>query len=147
MNRELIIVIEQLAREKGIDPEILFEAVESALLSGCRKTHAAADNARIEIDWPDLSKPETLKVTPIELTPVADFKDLDFLDLAVHGLLQRRLGPSHLLARQVPGQLEPALRELLETSDEMRRLWHGDVQPDSAPLDPEPEAALAVSLS
>jgi transcription termination/antitermination protein NusA len=50
MNRELIIVIEQLAREKGIDSEILFEAVESALLSGSKKTHAAADNSRIEID-------------------------------------------------------------------------------------------------
>src|SRR5437868_11702064 len=50
MNRELIIVIEQLAREKGIDPEILFDAVESALLSGSKKTHAAADNSRIEID-------------------------------------------------------------------------------------------------
>ena len=50
MNRELIMVIEQLAREKGIDPEILFDAVESALLSGSKKTHAAADNSRIEID-------------------------------------------------------------------------------------------------
>jgi len=50
MNRELILVIEQLAREKGIDPEILFEAVESALLSGSKKTHAAPDNSRIEID-------------------------------------------------------------------------------------------------
>jgi len=50
MNRELIIVIEQLAREKGIDPEILYDAVESALLSGSKKTHAAADNSRIEID-------------------------------------------------------------------------------------------------
>jgi N utilization substance protein A len=50
MNRELILVVEQLAREKGIDPEILFDAVESALLSGSKKTHASADNSRIEID-------------------------------------------------------------------------------------------------
>jgi len=50
MNRELIMVIEQLAREKGIDAEILFEAVESALLSGSKKTHVAPDNSRIEID-------------------------------------------------------------------------------------------------
>jgi N utilization substance protein A len=50
MNRELIMVIEQLAREKGIDSEILFDAVETALLSGSKKTHAAADNSRIEID-------------------------------------------------------------------------------------------------
>src|SRR5437870_3907496 len=50
MNRELISVIEQIGREKGIDKEILFEAVESALQSACRKSHASIDNIRIEID-------------------------------------------------------------------------------------------------
>jgi N utilization substance protein A len=50
MNRELISVIEQIGREKGIDKETLFEAVESALQSACRKSHASADNVRIEID-------------------------------------------------------------------------------------------------
>ncbi|MBI4635159.1 MAG: transcription termination/antitermination protein NusA [Candidatus Rokubacteria bacterium] len=50
MNRELIIVIEQIGREKGIDKEILFEALESALLSASRKTVAAADNVRMHID-------------------------------------------------------------------------------------------------
>ena len=50
MNRELIMVIEQLGREKGIDKEILFEALESALLSASRKSLGPADNVRIEID-------------------------------------------------------------------------------------------------
>jgi N utilization substance protein A len=50
MNRELISVIEQIGREKGIDKEILFEAVESALQSACRKSHTGPDNVRIEID-------------------------------------------------------------------------------------------------
>src|SRR6266850_104002 len=50
MNRELISVIEQIGREKGIDKEILFEAVESALQSACRKSHGGPDNVRIEID-------------------------------------------------------------------------------------------------
>jgi N utilization substance protein A len=49
MNRELIMVIEQLGREKGIDKEILFEALESALLSASRKS-LPGDNMRIEID-------------------------------------------------------------------------------------------------
>ena len=49
MNRELIIVIEQLGREKGIDKEILFEALESALLSASRKS-LPGDNMRIQID-------------------------------------------------------------------------------------------------
>jgi N utilization substance protein A len=50
MNRELINVIEQIGREKGIDKEILFEALESALLSASRKTLGAADNVRMHID-------------------------------------------------------------------------------------------------
>ncbi len=50
MNRELITVIEQIGREKGIDKEILFEALESALLTVSKKKHSSADNVRIAID-------------------------------------------------------------------------------------------------
>src|SRR2546428_6662783 len=50
MNRELISVIEQIGREKGIDKEILFEALESALLSASKKTSGAADNVRMHLD-------------------------------------------------------------------------------------------------
>ncbi len=52
MNRELILVTEQIAREKGIDKEVLFEAVESALLSAFKKTTdmGAADNVRLHLD-------------------------------------------------------------------------------------------------
>jgi N utilization substance protein A len=47
VNRELIAVIEQIGREKGIDAEVLFEALESALLSAAKKT---PDNVRMELD-------------------------------------------------------------------------------------------------
>jgi N utilization substance protein A len=47
VNRELITVIEQIGREKGINPEILFEALESALLSAAKKT---PDSVRMELD-------------------------------------------------------------------------------------------------
>jgi N utilization substance protein A len=50
MNRELIAVVEQIGREKGIDKETLFEALESALLSASRKTLGAADNIRMHLD-------------------------------------------------------------------------------------------------
>ena len=50
MNRELLMVIEQIGREKGIEPEVLFEALECALLSASRKNLGAADNIRMEID-------------------------------------------------------------------------------------------------
>jgi N utilization substance protein A len=50
VNRELITVIEQIGREKGIDKEILFEALESALLSASKKTPGAPDNVRMHLD-------------------------------------------------------------------------------------------------
>jgi N utilization substance protein A len=50
MNRELIVVIEQVGREKGIDKEVLFEALESALVSASRKSVGTTDNLVIRID-------------------------------------------------------------------------------------------------
>src|SRR5688572_27799661 len=50
MNRELIMVIDQLGREKGIDKEVLFEALESALLSASRKSLGPAENIRVHVD-------------------------------------------------------------------------------------------------
>jgi N utilization substance protein A len=50
MNRELLLVVQQIAGEKGIDKEVLFEALESALLSASKKTMGAADNVRMQID-------------------------------------------------------------------------------------------------
>jgi N utilization substance protein A len=50
MNKDLIYVIEQIGREKGIAKEVLFEAVESALLSASKKTMGLADNVRMELD-------------------------------------------------------------------------------------------------
>ncbi len=50
MNRELLTVIQQIAGEKGIDKEVLFEALESALLSASKKTMGAADNIRMHLD-------------------------------------------------------------------------------------------------
>jgi len=50
MNRELIAVIEQIGREKGIGKEVLFEALESGLLSASKKTMGASDNIRMHLD-------------------------------------------------------------------------------------------------
>ena len=47
-NKDLIYVIEQIGREKGIGKEVLFEALESALLSASKKTMGLADNVRME---------------------------------------------------------------------------------------------------
>ena len=50
MNGELIAVLEYLQREKGIDKEVLIEAVEQALLQASKKSVGPAREVRIEID-------------------------------------------------------------------------------------------------
>src|SRR3990172_5359380 len=50
INKELIYVIQQIGNEKGIGTEVLFEALESALLSASKKTMGAADNVRMHLN-------------------------------------------------------------------------------------------------
>ncbi|MDD3982417.1 MAG: transcription termination factor NusA [Candidatus Omnitrophica bacterium] len=52
MSQELVAIIEQIEREKGIKKEILLEAVQSALVSAARKVLDAEqeDNITVEID-------------------------------------------------------------------------------------------------
>ncbi len=50
MNGELIAVLEYLQREKGIDKEVLLQAVEQALLQASKKSVGPARELRIEID-------------------------------------------------------------------------------------------------
>jgi N utilization substance protein A len=50
MNRELKLAIEQVGREKGIPTEVLFEALESALLSASKRTMGVGDNTRLTLD-------------------------------------------------------------------------------------------------
>jgi N utilization substance protein A len=50
MNRELLYVIEQIGREKGITTEVLFEALESALLSASKRTMGVGENVRLTLD-------------------------------------------------------------------------------------------------
>jgi N utilization substance protein A len=43
-------VIEQIGREKGIGTEVLFEALESALLSASKRTMGVGENVRLTVD-------------------------------------------------------------------------------------------------
>lgn len=50
MGRELITVIEQIGREKGIDTGRILEAVEAALLTAAKKRYGAAESIQVKID-------------------------------------------------------------------------------------------------
>lgn len=50
MNAEFFEAVEQIGREKGIDKEILLEAIEAALISAYKKNFGTAQNVRIDIE-------------------------------------------------------------------------------------------------
>ena len=52
MSQELLAILEQIEREKGIKKEVLLEAVESALLSAARKVIDIKpdEELKVEID-------------------------------------------------------------------------------------------------
>lgn len=50
MNADLLSALEDLEREKGIDKEVLFQAIESALISAYRRNFGSIQNVRVGID-------------------------------------------------------------------------------------------------
>lgn len=50
MSAEMIFALEQLEKEKGLDKEVIIEAIEAALISAYRKNFGAYQNVRINID-------------------------------------------------------------------------------------------------
>ena len=66
MKRELIAVIEQVGREKGIDKHRVLAAVESALLTAAKKRYGNNENIQVQID------PETGEISIVSLKTIAD---------------------------------------------------------------------------
>ena len=50
MSKEILLVVDVVSNEKGVDKEIIFEALEAALATATRKRHAGDIDARVEID-------------------------------------------------------------------------------------------------
>ncbi|HWR07312.1 transcription termination factor NusA [Sporomusa sp.] len=50
MNAEFMQAFEQLGKEKGIAPEVLFDAIEAALISAYKRNFGSAQNVRVSLD-------------------------------------------------------------------------------------------------
>ncbi len=50
MNKEILLVVDVVSNEKGVDKEIIFEAIEAALASATRKKHGGDIEVRVKID-------------------------------------------------------------------------------------------------
>ncbi len=50
MNKEILLVVDVVSNEKGVEKAIIFEAIEAALATATRKRHAGDIDVRVEID-------------------------------------------------------------------------------------------------
>jgi hypothetical protein len=50
MNRELLMLVDAISREKSVDLEIVFQAVEAALASASKKLHGGEVDMRVSVD-------------------------------------------------------------------------------------------------
>src|SRR5580692_10270857 len=50
MNKEILMAVDAVSNEKGIDKEIIFDALEAALASATRKRHGEDMEARVSIN-------------------------------------------------------------------------------------------------
>ena len=50
MSTELLQALSDLGKEKGIEPEVILEAVEAALISAYKKNFGSAQNVQVVID-------------------------------------------------------------------------------------------------
>jgi len=77
MSAELIHALEQLEREKGINKEVLIEAIEAALISAYRRNFGSTQNVKIYIDR------LTGDVRVFALKRVTSHPENDFLDISL----------------------------------------------------------------
>ena len=63
-NKEILQLVEVLSHEKGVDEEIIFEAVEAALATATRKQHHDEINARVRINR-ETGEYETFRVREV----------------------------------------------------------------------------------
>lgn len=99
MSGELIVAVEYFQREKGIDREILFEAVEQALLQASKKSVGPARDLRIEID----RKTGAIRALAKQLVVENVVNKLDEISLAE----ARRRSPNVQLGESVEIEVTP----------------------------------------
>ena len=50
MSRELLAIVDQVGREKGIESETIVSAIESALVSAVKKRYGVGENVEVRLD-------------------------------------------------------------------------------------------------
>lgn len=100
MNREMLMLVEAISREKGVEREVVFEAVEAALASATKKLHGGEVDIRVAVDrdtgdyetfrrWHVVPDEAGLQIPDAEVLlfeaqeQIADIEEGDFIEEAI----------------------------------------------------------------
>ena len=97
MNSELMTVINYLERDRGVNREVIIQAIESALLSAARKTVGVSNDVKVEIDR------KTLQVRAFDtLTATDDDTGPGFISLRRARDLKSAVQPGDSVTIEIP---------------------------------------------
>ena len=157
MNRELLMLVDAIAREKTVEREVVFGAVEAALASATKKLHGGEVDVRVSVDretgdyesfrrWlvvPDeagLQNPDAEEMLSDALDRIADIEVGDYIEEAIPSVAIGRIGAQ--AAKQVilqkirDAEREQLLNDFLSRGDKIfvgtvKRLDKGDIVVES----------------
>lgn len=153
MNREMLMLVDAISREKTVDREVVFGAVEAALASASKKLHGGEVDMRVAVDrdtgeyetfrrWlvvPDsagLQNPDSEELLSEALERIPDIEEGDYIEEAVDSVTIGRIGAQ--AAKQVilqkirDAEREQLLNDFLARGDKIfvgtvKRLDKGDI--------------------
>lgn len=99
MNQDFIQALEEIEKDKGVDKEIIFDALESALISSYKKNFGSAQNVEVEMDR------ETGDISLYALKEVVEEVEDKNLEISLDNA--RKLNVSYNLGDTVRIKLEP----------------------------------------
>ena len=97
---ELIKALEVVSKEKGIDSEVIFEAIENSLVTACKKIYGNYSNMRVEINR------ETGEMRAFAQREVVDEVVDDFTDISLEEA--RELNPTYELGDFIDNDITPS---------------------------------------
>ena len=153
MNREMLMLVEAISREKTVERDVVFGAVEAALASASKKLHGGEVDMRVAVDrdtgnyetfrrWlvvPDsagLQNPDAEELLSDALDRIPDIEEGDYIEEAVDSVTIGRIGAQ--AAKQVilqkirDAEREQLLNDFLARGEKIfvgtvKRLDKGDI--------------------
>jgi len=99
---EILLIVDAVSREKGVEKEIIFQAIEAALATATRKKHEGDIDARVTIDR-NTGAYDTVRIWEV----IEDDAELEFPDRQIFVSDARKVVPEAEVGGTVEDPLEP----------------------------------------